>query len=135
LYVVQVVVPIKHRQTDEKQPMKYPDRITVLHKLRNEPTQGTDHFILDVLIMSELHRRPAARCVEDIVVYDYKAAKKAPLKPFMVEKFKETWELQERAKDMYGKRVHDLITRTRLLEKGSWDRPDAKEDFGSAAGT
>lgn len=113
-------------------PMKYPDRVTVLHKLRSEPQLDTDHFILDVLILSELHRRPAARCVEDIVVYDYKMAKKAPLYPFMVEKFKETWALQEQAKKTYGSRVTDLIRRTRELEKGSWDRPDAVEDLGSA---
>jgi hypothetical protein len=67
------------------------------------------------------------------VVYDYKTAKKAPLKPFMIDKFKETWELQEQAKEKYGGRVTDLIRRVRELEKGSWDRPDAKEDLGSAA--
>jgi hypothetical protein len=112
--------------------MKYPDRVTVLHKLRSEPQLDTDHFILDVLILSELHRRPAARCVEDIVVYDYKLATKAPLYPFMVEKFKQTWALQEQAKETYGHRVTDLIRRTRELEKDSWDRPDAVEDLGSA---
>lgn len=112
--------------------MKWPDRVTVLHKLRTRPVPDTDHFILDVLILSELHRRIAARCVEDIVVYDYKAARKAPLKPFMVEKFQETWALQEQAKEMYGKRAMDLIRRVRELEKDSWDRPDAKEDMGSA---
>jgi hypothetical protein len=40
-------------------PMKWPDRVTVLHKLRDRPEVDTDHFILDVLILSELHRRPA----------------------------------------------------------------------------
>ena len=72
-------------------------RITVLHKLRNNPEQGTDHFILDVLILSEAQRRAAARCVEDIVVYDYRTAKKSPLPPFMIDKFKQTFELQEAA--------------------------------------
>lgn len=113
--------------------MKWPDRVTVLHKLRSEPKLDTDHFILDVLILSELHRRPAARCVEDIVVYDYQSAKKAPLRPFMVEKFKETWLLQEQAKKHYGNKVTDLIRRVRELEKGSWDRVDAKEDLGTEA--
>ncbi|KAF2121953.1 thioesterase-like superfamily-domain-containing protein [Lophiotrema nucula] len=119
-------------KTDYKFPMKYPDRVTVLHKLRNMPEADTDHFILDVLILSELHQRPAARCIEDIVVYDYKAARKSPLKPFMVDKFRETFELQEQAKSIYGNRVTELLKRTRELEKVSWDRVDAVEDMGPA---
>jgi hypothetical protein len=113
-------------------PIKYPDRVTVLHKLRSKPKADTDHFILDVLIVSELHRRVAARCVEDIVIYDYKAAKKSSMEPFMVERLQETFELQEKAKEKYGNKAWDLIRRVQELEKSSWDRPDAKEDFGSA---
>lgn len=104
----------------------------MLHKLRNKPTNDTDHFILDVLILSEVHRRPAARCVEDIVVYDYKKAQKSPLTGFMVDKFREIFELQEQEKVKCSERVKVLLDRVQHLEKGSWDRPDAKEDFGSA---
>jgi hypothetical protein len=85
------------------------------------------------LILSEAHRRPAARCVEDIVVYDYQKGKKSPLAPFMVEKFQETFEMQEQAKEKYGERVRRLLERVERLEKESWDRVDAVEDFGSAA--
>lgn len=105
----------------------------MLHKLRNRPTSNTDHFLLDVLILSEVHRRPAARCEEDIVVYDYQKAKKAPLAPFMVDKFQETFDLQEQAKEKYGNRVRTLLDRVQDLEKSSWDSPDAVEDIGSAA--
>jgi len=119
-------------RTDYKFPMTWPDHVTVLHKLRSMPNQDTDHFILDVVILSELHRRPAARCVEDSVVYDYKKGKKAPLRPFMVDKFRETFALQEQAKEKYGRRVLDLLRRVQLLEKSSWDRADAVEDLGSA---
>ncbi|KAF2629926.1 hypothetical protein BU25DRAFT_485010 [Macroventuria anomochaeta] len=119
-------------KTDYKFPMKWPDRITVLHKLRNKPEQGTDHFILDVLILSEAHRRAAARCIEDIVVYDYRSAKKSPLPPFMIDKFKTVYELQEQAKEKNSARVRTLLDRVRELEKSSWDRPDAVENFGSA---
>lgn len=104
-----------------------------MHKLRNKPTEDTDHFILDVLILSEMHRRPAARCMEDIVVYDYQKAQKSPLTGFMVDKFRETFELQEQAKVKYSGRVKALLDRVQQLERSSWDRPDAKEDFGSAA--
>lgn len=107
-------------------------RITVLHKLRSEPKEGTDHFILDVLILSEAHRRAAARCIEDIVVYDYRSAKKSPLPRFMIDKFKKTFELQEQAKERNSTRVRKLLARVRGLEKSSWDRPDAVEDLGSA---
>lgn len=104
----------------------------MLHKLRNKPEQDTDHFILDVLILSEAHRRAAARCVEDIVVYDYRSAKKSPLPSFMVDKFKRIFELQEEAKERNSGRVKTLLNRVRELEKSSWDRPDAVEDLGSA---
>lgn len=114
------------------QPMTYPDRVTVLHKLRDRPQSDTDHFILDVLILSEVHRRPAARCIEDIVVYDYKAGRKSPLKPFMVDKFRETFDLQQQARQKHGNRVAELLRRVRELEQDSWDRPDAEEDLGSA---
>lgn len=112
--------------------MKYPDRISVFHKLASEPTADTDSFILNVLILSERHQRPAARCVEDIVVYDYQKSKKAPLKPFMVDRFRETWKLQEEAKARNSDRVRSLLDRVRALEKNTWDREDAVEDFGSA---
>lgn len=108
------------------------NRVTVLHKLSNKPAHNSDHFILDVLILSEAHRRPAARCIEDIVVYDYRTAKKTRLPPFMMAKFEETFKLQEQAKKENGARVRVLLERVRALEKSSWDRPDAKEDFGSA---
>lgn len=117
---------------DALQPMTWPDHISVYHKLASQPTKETDSFILDVLILSERHQRPAARCVEDIVVYDYKKGKKAPLKPFMVEAFQETWRLQEEAKKKNSDRVRRLLDQVRRLEQGSWDRPDAKEDLGSA---
>lgn len=84
------------------------------------------------MILSEAQRRPAARCIEDIVVYDYRAAKKSPLPGFMVEQFQETFKLQEQTKVENSRRVRVLLDRVRALEKSSWDRPGAKEDFGSA---
>ncbi|PNS21359.1 hypothetical protein CAC42_1138 [Sphaceloma murrayae] len=118
-------------KTDFKFPMTFPDRVTVYHKLGTEPTSETDSFVLDVLILSELHQRPAARCVEDIVVYDYQRARKAPLKPFMADAFRETWRLQEETKAKNSGRVHDILGRVRNLETQTWDRPDAVEDMGS----
>jgi hypothetical protein len=112
------------------QPMTFPDHITVLHKLRQNPADDADHFILDVLILSELHQRPAARCIEDIVVYDYVKGKKAPLKPFMAEAFQNTFKEQELAKKENVERVSGILERVRDLEVKSWDREDAKEKLG-----
>jgi hypothetical protein len=108
-------------------------RITVLHKLRTKPTSTSDSFVLDVLILSEAHRRPAARCVEDIVVYDYKLGKKSVMPPFMLEKFQQTFEMQEQAKEKYSARVTNLLERVERLEKESWDREGAVEDMGGNA--
>jgi len=115
-------------------PMTFPDSVTVYHKLAQNPSSDTDSFILDVLILSEKHQRPAARCTEDIVVYNYKQGKKAPLQPFMAEAFRETWRLQEEAKEACGERVRGLLERVRKLEVESWDRDDAVEDMGSGSG-
>jgi hypothetical protein len=84
------------------------------------------------MILSELHQRPAARCVEDIVVYDYKKGRKTELPPFMMDAFQETWERQEEAKKVAGERIEELDRVVRELETGSWDRADAVEDLGSA---
>lgn len=91
-----------------------------------------DHFILDVVILSEVHRRVAARCIEDIVVYDYQKAQKTTLLPFMLDKFNEVFELQEQAKETNEVKVKGLLERVRQLEKSSWDKVDAVEDLGSA---
>lgn len=115
--------------------MTWPDHVSVYHKLGQEPGADTDSFVLDVLILSELHQRPAARCVEDIVVYDYRKGKKAPLTPFMLDAFRNTWQLQQEAKNKFGGRVRSLLEGVEKLEKESWDRPDATEDFGSAGST
>jgi hypothetical protein len=117
-----------------EQPMTYPDHITVLHKLSTHPSSHTDSFLLDVLILSERHQRPAARCVEDIVVYDYKAGKKAPLRPFMVDAFQQIWREQEEAKREVSQKVGSLEERVGKLERASWDSVDAVEDLGSATG-
>lgn len=99
--------------------MTWPDRISVYHKLRSPPTPTSDSITLDVLILSERQQRPAARCVEDIVVYDYQRGQKTPLRPFMVEKFLETYELQEEARVRNKGRVRGLLERVRRLERGS----------------
>jgi polyhydroxyalkanoate synthesis regulator phasin len=85
-----------------------------------------------VLILSETHRRPAARCVEDIVVYDYRSSRKSGLPGFMTEMFRRTWEMQEKETERCREKVERLEERVKGLEDGSWGREGAVEDMGSA---
>lgn len=133
-YLLETQTQYYSPSTDVNKPMEWPDRISVYHKLRSAPTTSTDSFILDVLILSEKHQRPAARCVEDIVVYDYRGGQKSPLRDFMVEKFRETFELQEKSKQRNEASVRKLLERVERLERGSWDRTDAVEDTGTSKG-
>lgn len=112
--------------------MVFPDRISVFHKLRSCPNESTESFVLDVVILSELHRRVAARTTEDLLVYDYKKGQKVTIPPFMLSRFQEAFKLQEEAKEKNSARVKRLIDRVRQLETESWDRADAQEDLGSA---
>ncbi|KAK5271616.1 hypothetical protein LTR96_003441 [Exophiala xenobiotica] len=124
---------LKSITVDFKFPMTWPDRVSVYHKLRSCPDEKTTSLILDVLILSENRQRPAARCLEDVVVYDYKLGKKSVMEPFMVEELRKTFELQEAAKRENHAKVQRIEEQVRHLEKQSWDRPDAKEDLGSAS--
>lgn len=86
------------------------------------------------MIVSEAHQRPAARCYEDIVTYDYKLGRKTQaLPPFMIDQFKAIWELQEKAKGTWQQRIIEIESQVRTLELESWDREGAVEDLGSAA--
>ncbi|EME39971.1 hypothetical protein DOTSEDRAFT_137200 [Dothistroma septosporum NZE10] len=118
--------------TEFKFPMTYPDHVTIYHRLGTKPAEGTDTFDLHVIILSELHQRPAARVVEDCVLYDYIKRKKTPIQPFMLEVLRETWRLQEITKRENSERVSSLLDRVRQLELQSWDRADAVEYMGSA---
>ncbi|KAI9932873.1 hypothetical protein MW887_009125 [Aspergillus wentii] len=121
-------------KVDYKFPMTYPDKISVYHKLVHDPTAAPSQyaFELQVIILSEARQRPAARCHEDIVTYDYKGKKKTALPPYVMEQFKAMWELQEEAKKVWQQRIVDIENQVRTLELESWDRADAVEDTGSA---
>ncbi|KAL8759064.1 MAG: hypothetical protein Q9199_001018 [Rusavskia elegans] len=117
-------------KTDFKFPMSWPDRISVYHKLHSPPSSAVDSFTLEVLILSERHQRAVARCVEDIVVYNYQRGRKTSLQPFMLKQFGQTWRAQEEAKMANSAKASELVERVRCLEKISWDREGAVEDTG-----
>lgn len=121
-------------KTDFKFPMTYPDRVTVFHKLRSMPETHHDAFMLDVLMFSERQRRPVARCVEDIVIYDYRKGAKTTLEatPFALKAFQDTFALQEAAAIINRGRARSIEDRVRMLEQSSWDREGAVEDMGGS---
>ena len=121
---------LKSITVDFKFPMTWPDKISVYHKIRDRPTETTESLVLDVMILSEVKQRPSARCLEDVVVYDYKKGRKSALPPFMLEQFAKTFELQEQAKTQNKEKVAHISDRVRWLEEQSWDRSDAKEALG-----
>ena len=119
--------------TDYKFPLRFPDRITVIHRLLEEPKQGMDALHLEAVVLSEMHQRIAAKITEDIVVYDYRIGKKAPLPGFMVEALKEEWDEQERNVRQAGDIIGRLEGQLRQVETETWDRADAIEDMGAPA--
>ena len=110
--------------------MTFPDHISVFHKLRSMPKPTDSHFFLDVMILSELRQRPAARCEEDIVVYDYKKGQKTPIPPFMMDAFQQTWEAQEAEKERAEGKMKDVLWAVRRAEQQTWDKEGAVEDMG-----
>ena len=120
-------------RTDYKFPMTWPDHISVFHKLKELPRESDSNFGLDVIILSELHRRPAARCEEDIVVYDYRAGKKRSIMPFMMNQFENTWKAQEETRQRVEKRIMELDETVRALENETWERADSAEDVGTGS--
>lgn len=99
--------------------MDYPDQTTVLHKLISPPNYDSDHILLEAVILSERHQRPAARCFEDIVVFNYKTAKKTPLKGFMVDELRKTYEKQEASKKECEDKIESIIKAVEQIETSS----------------
>lgn len=109
--------------------------MSVYHKLRFPPSASDSSLILDCIILSHKHRRIAARTEEDIVVYDYKAAQKTAVPPFVQEVFQNTFRSQEEETSRSRTRIWQLIKEVEELEKETWDREDAVEDLGAAGKT
>ncbi|KAI1411854.1 thioesterase-like superfamily-domain-containing protein [Hypoxylon sp. FL1857] len=123
---------MKSIKAEYKFPMTYPDTISAYHKLRSLPSASDTSLILDCVILSHNHKRVAARTEEDIVVYDYKAARKTPVPPFALDAFQDIWRQQEEETRRARARIWSLVKDVEALEKQTWDRKDAVEDLGAA---
>lgn len=114
--------------------MTYPDRISVYHKLRYPPSAqpSPTSLVLDAVVLSHKHRRASAKIEEDVVIYDYRAAKKTEMLPFMKDVLEETYRKQQEEMVRSRTRIWELIAAVEKLEKETWNRPDAVEDLGVA---
>ena len=98
--------------------MKYPDRAIVLYKLSEPPTYHSDHLKLEAWVLSERHRRVAARCMEEVAIYDYTRARKAILEPFMVDRLRETYALQRDMQEHCYRMASRVIEAIKEMEGG-----------------
>ena len=67
----------------------------MLHKIGKLPSRDADNFTLNGIVLSEKHRRVAARFTEEIVVYDYRTKKKVAMDGWMADAFEELFHEQE----------------------------------------
>ncbi|KAK2057126.1 hypothetical protein LY76DRAFT_594467 [Colletotrichum caudatum] len=107
---------MKSITTEFKFPMKFPDRIHVLYKLTEPPSYDTTSLNLETWVLSDNHRRIAARCIEEIAIYDYAVGKKSVLKSFMVERLQQTFLLQEKARIAFQGEAREVIAAVEKLE-------------------
>ncbi|QGI83804.1 hypothetical protein CEK25_010533 [Fusarium fujikuroi] len=108
---------LKSITTEYKFPLEFPDHITVLYKLLEAPTNESTSLKMEAWILSEQYRRLAARCIDDTAIYDYTTAKKTVLKPFMVEKFQQTFSMQQANQIKYTDQAKQAIEAARELQK------------------
>ncbi|OHW94406.1 hypothetical protein CSPAE12_07030 [Colletotrichum incanum] len=107
---------LKTITTEFKFPMKFPDRIHVLYKMTEPPTYQTTSLHMEAWILSDKHRRIAARCTDETAINDYGAGKKSVLKPFMVENLQQTFEMQEEARKRFQEEAGRVIGAVEELE-------------------
>jgi hypothetical protein len=101
-----------------------------VHKLHSLPTNHATDIHLDVLILSEKHQRVAARCQEQITVYDYKEGRKVPVTGRMKKAFEQMHREQEEQRGGVKGMIREIEEAVAKLEKGSWRKEGAVEDFG-----
>lgn len=116
---------------DKIQPLNYPDRISVLHRLDRHPT-ATDSFTLEAVVLSEVHQRIAAKITEDIVVYNYRLGKKTPLQPFMLEAMRTLYNEQSLGVAYTDRKIDQVLRKLRTVEINTWDKEGASEDMGGS---
>jgi hypothetical protein len=90
-----------------------------LHKIRPLSKPEADQFTLNAVVLSEKHRRVAAKCVEEIVVYDYRIGKKAPMDEWVFKVLRRISEEQEEWKEKCQARIRQLDAEVTAVEEAN----------------
>ncbi|CAG8980877.1 hypothetical protein HYALB_00013182 [Hymenoscyphus albidus] len=121
---------VRSTKMDYKFPLTFSDKVIVYSRLRSLPKPTDTSFVLETSIISNRHQRVAARCEEEIVVYDYTKKRQTPFPPQMTEALENFWLEQEKCQRTVRGVLFALELRLMILEKLTWDRDGAVEDFG-----
>lgn len=97
-------------------PITFPDRVSVFHKIIKPPEPGSDHFVLEAIILSEYHYKTAARVVEEIGVYNHMKGKEGTLKPNQVRDLYRLYRKQPQNREVADKEIDEWMDRLTDLE-------------------
>ncbi|KAJ4307664.1 hypothetical protein N0V84_012574 [Fusarium piperis] len=97
-------------------PIKFPDRVSVYHRIVKPPDLHTTKLVLEAIILSENNRRVAARCMEELTVYDFKEDKTATLRPNQVRDLNRIFRKQPSNREFADKEIDEFIDRLTDVE-------------------
>ena len=120
------------RHSHSFQPLKYPDTTTTYHRLGLSSTSSLPSFLpLHTVTLSHTFTRPAFRMSEEILLYDYRLNRKAALTPLILEVLQMALAEEEASKNLWVARRREVEELLEGLERSSWKKKGAVEDFGS----
>jgi hypothetical protein len=101
----------------------FPDQINVVYKLTQAPKADSTSLFLEAAIYSSRNRRLAAKCYEELVVYNYRKAERATLPSWLYAGLRDVWNMQGEAIEWAEKEIRELLRRfeefeAKLLEQG-----------------
>jgi len=108
---------LKSLNTAFKFPLTYPDKITVLHKLLPLDHSNLDSYSLEAVVVSERHRRVAARFWETTVVYDYREGRKVQMDDWMLRRLESVLVEQDGWRKRCQSKIRTLDGEVHALEK------------------
>ncbi|KFA49935.1 hypothetical protein S40293_01231 [Stachybotrys chartarum IBT 40293] len=114
---------MKSIKTEYKFPVTFPDQINVVYKLTQAPKADSTSLFLEAAIYSSRNRRLAAKCYEELVVYNYRKAERATLPSWLYAGLRDVWNMQGEAVEWAEKEIRELLRRfeefeAKLLEQG-----------------
>ncbi|RSL91583.1 hypothetical protein BHE90_002530 [Fusarium euwallaceae] len=99
-----------------KHPVKFPDRVSVFHKILKPPDAVSDHFLLEVLILSEYNYKIAARLAEDVAIWDFEREQNTTLKPNQVRDLNRIYKRQPLNREAADKEIDEWMRKLANIE-------------------